>query len=64
VEQALILGRYRPLADIGEGGHGAVTLAFDTKMARRVAIKRVPLSHAPPIVRRCASDCTARDAVL
>ncbi len=46
MEQALILGRYRPLADIGEGGHGTVTLAFDTKMARRVAIKRIPLSHA------------------
>jgi len=46
VEQALILGRYRPLAELGEGGHGAVTLAFDTKMARRVAIKRIPLSHA------------------
>ncbi len=46
MEQALILGRYRPLAELGEGGHGAVTLAFDTKMARRVAIKRIPLSHA------------------
>jgi len=46
VEHELILGRYRPLADLGEGGHGVVTLAFDTKMARRVAIKRIPLSHA------------------
>jgi hypothetical protein len=46
VEQGLILGRYRPLAELGEGGHGAVDLAFDTKMARRVAIKRIPLSHA------------------
>jgi len=46
VETGLILGRYRPLAEIGEGGHGAVDLAFDTKMARRVAIKRIPLSRA------------------
>lgn len=46
MEHELILGRYRPLADLGEGGHGTVTLAFDTKMARRVAIKRIPLSHA------------------
>jgi serine/threonine protein kinase len=46
VGQGLILGRYRPLAELGEGGHGAVDLAFDTKMARRVAIKRIPLSHA------------------
>ncbi|MDO8963178.1 MAG: serine/threonine-protein kinase, partial [Coriobacteriia bacterium] len=55
MEHELILGRYRPLADLGEGGHGAVTLAFDTKMARRVAIKRIPLSHAG--VRRL-SDTT------
>jgi serine/threonine protein kinase len=45
-EHGLILGRYRPLSELGEGGHGAVDLAFDTKMTRRVAIKRIPLSHA------------------
>lgn len=43
MEEPLILDRYRPLADLGSGGHGAVVLAFDTKMARRVAIKRLPL---------------------
>lgn len=43
MEEPLILDRYRPLADLGSGGHGSVTLAFDTKMARRVAIKRLPL---------------------
>jgi hypothetical protein len=43
VEEPLILDRYRPLADLGAGGHGSVVLAFDTKMARRVAIKRLPL---------------------
>ena len=42
----LILDRYRPLADLGEGGHGTVTLAYDTRMARRVAIKRIPLTEA------------------
>jgi eukaryotic-like serine/threonine-protein kinase len=46
VEQELILGRYRPLEELGEGGHGVVVLAYDTKMARRVAIKRIPLSPA------------------
>jgi eukaryotic-like serine/threonine-protein kinase len=45
VDEGLILGRYRSLAELGEGGHGAVDLAFDTKMARRVAIKRIPVSH-------------------
>ncbi|MHB8965940.1 MAG: serine/threonine-protein kinase, partial [Coriobacteriia bacterium] len=43
MDRPLILDRYRPLAELGAGGHGAVTLAFDTKMARRVAIKRLPL---------------------
>ncbi|MCE5204427.1 MAG: serine/threonine protein kinase, partial [Actinomycetia bacterium] len=43
VDRPLIVDRYRPLADLGAGGHGSVTLAFDTKMARRVAIKRLPL---------------------
>lgn len=49
VEEQLILDRYRPLADLGSGGFGSVVLAFDTKMARRVAIKRLPLEggHAP-----------------
>jgi len=43
VDSQLILKRYRPLETLGEGGHGSVTLAFDTRMARRVAVKRVPL---------------------
>jgi hypothetical protein len=43
VELPLILDRYRPLGELGRGGHGSVVLAFDTKMARRVAIKRLPL---------------------
>ena len=41
--QQLILGRYRPLEELGEGGFGSVVLAWDTKMQRRVAIKRLPL---------------------
>lgn len=43
MDEPLILDRYRPIADLGSGGHGSVVLAFDTKMARRVAIKRLPL---------------------
>lgn len=43
VEEPLILERYRPLAQLGVGGHGTVVLAFDTRMARRVAIKRLGL---------------------
>ena len=43
VEQQLILDRYRPLEELGEGGYGTVVLAWDTRMQRRVAIKRMPL---------------------
>ncbi len=39
----LILDRYRPLEDLAEGAFGLVTLAWDTRMQRRVAIKRLPL---------------------
>ncbi len=42
MEQQLILDRYRPLAELGEGGYGTVVLAYDTRMQRRVAIKRLP----------------------
>ncbi len=43
MDRRLILDRYRPLEILGEGGHGTVTLAFDTRIARRVAIKSIPL---------------------
>ena len=55
VESALILDRYRPLSELGEGGYGTVVLAWDTRMQRRVAIKRLTLPldaagrpHRPP----------------
>lgn len=43
VESQLILERYRPLSHLGQGGFGTVVLAWDTRMQRRVAIKRLPL---------------------
>lgn len=43
MDQQLILDRYRPLAELGEGGYATVVLAWDTRMQRRVAIKRLPL---------------------
>ena len=43
MEQQLILDRYRPLEELGSGGFATVTLAWDTRMQRRVAIKRLPL---------------------
>jgi len=65
VDEGLILGRYRPLAELGEGGHGAVDLAFDTKMARRVAIKRIPVSRRGiEILSRTTGLKEARTAAL
>ncbi|HET6498137.1 MAG TPA: serine/threonine-protein kinase, partial [Coriobacteriia bacterium] len=43
MEQPLILNRYRALEVLGEGGHGPVVLAYDSRMQRRVAIKRLTL---------------------
>lgn len=61
--EPLISGRYRPLATLGEGGHGSVTLAFDTKMARRVALKHI-LLPAGQSGRRPVGLAEARTAAL
>ncbi|MBS3956910.1 MAG: serine/threonine protein kinase [Clostridiales bacterium] len=45
MEQQLICERYRPLAELGEGGYGSVVLAYDTRIQRRVAIKRLPFAR-------------------
>lgn len=42
MDRPLILDRYRSLAELAEGGYGEVVLAYDTRMQRRVAIKRLP----------------------
>lgn len=40
---SLVLGRYRRIEALGRGGSGAVELYWDTRIQRRVAIKRMPL---------------------
>lgn len=40
----VILNRYRVLARRGTGGYGAVCTCWDTRLQRRVAIKRMPIS--------------------
>lgn len=41
--ESLILDRYRPLSTAGSGGSGTVQICWDTRIQRRVAIKRVPV---------------------
>lgn len=42
----LLLDRYRPIEIKGEGGSGRVEICWDTRIQRRVAIKRMPISSA------------------
>lgn len=42
MERPLILNRYRPLEQRAQGGFSTVEVAWDTRMQRRVAIKRIP----------------------
>lgn len=41
-----ILGRYRVMTTSGTGGFGTVLACWDTRLQRRVAIKRMPLATA------------------
>lgn len=40
-----ILDRYQPIEVKGEGGGGKVEICWDTRIQRRVAIKRMPIIH-------------------
>lgn len=65
MESQLILDRYRPLALLGEGGFATVVMAWDTRMQRRVAIKRLPLPvDATGKVSRPAGLAEARTAAM
>lgn len=44
--QQLILDRYRVIDQVGAGGYGTVQHAYDTRLKRDVAIKRIALSEA------------------
>lgn len=45
VAESLILGRYKRIETLGEGGSGTVELCWDTRIMRRVAIKRMPIQE-------------------
>ena len=58
----LILDRYRPIATSGVGGTGIVQIAWDTRIQRRVAIKRLPLGNDPAVASRGLAE--ARTAAM
>ena len=40
------MDRYRPLSTAGKGGSGTVQICWDTRIQRRVAIKRIPICQS------------------
>lgn len=49
MEGPLVLDRYRCLESAGTGASGSVDICWDTRIQRRVAIKRIPLSTQGPL---------------
>lgn len=48
IASELVLGRYRMLEERGKGGFGTVSICWDPRLMRRVAIKTIPLRMARP----------------
>lgn len=64
---AALLRRYRPLETRASGGFGSVEVCLDTKLQRRVAIKRMPLASrysTTPAETRATALAEARTASM
>ena len=51
IDDELLLGRYRVLETRGRGGFGTVSVCWDPRLMRRVAIKSIELAGGQPVVR-------------
>lgn len=64
---SMLLKRYRPLETRATGGFGSVEVCLDSRLQRRVAIKRIPLTSdmgAAPESTRAAALAEARTASM
>ena len=65
IADQLLLGRYRVLEERGKGGFGTVSVCWDPRLMRRVAIKTIPLRTdlSSPAGRRPNTRQAAEEAV-
>jgi serine/threonine protein kinase len=65
LQSAKQIGRYKILSPIGAGGMGEVFLAEDTSLARRVALKILPVDVAqdPERLRRFVQEAKVASAL-
>src|ERR1700675_3047590 len=65
VARGTLIAHYRVVSPLGEGGMGAVYLADDTRLGRKVALKVLPASMAadPERMRRFVQEARLASAL-